>query len=203
LIGEPDRGIYFLNSINPFRIEGQKTAIFNLLDQMDWNPPDFIVLPGGNLGNSAAFGKAIQELSAFGLLPRVPRMVIVQARGSNSLVRTVRAGGDRLETVPDPQTMATAIRIGEPKSWKKAVKALRFTDGLAIDVEDEEIMAAKQVLGRDGIGSEPASATTLAGIRNLVAEGTIGPEARVVAFLTGHALKDTDAILRSVGRPDG
>jgi threonine synthase len=203
LIGEDDPGLYFLNSINPFRIEGQKTAIFNLLDQMDWNPPDFIVLPGGNLGNSAAFGKAIQELAAFGLLTRVPRMVIVQARGSNALVRTVRGGGNNLEVVPDPQTMATAIRIGEPKSWKKAVKALRFTNGLVLDVDDEEIMAAKVELGRDGIGSEPASATTLAGIRNLVADGTIGPQTRVVAFLTGHALKDTDAILRSVGRPDG
>jgi threonine synthase len=203
LIGEQDAGLYFLNSINPFRIEGQKTAIFNLLDQMDWNPPDFIVLPGGNLGNSAAFGKAIEELADFGLLPRVPRMVIVQARGSNALVRTVRSGGHNLEVVSDPQTMATAIRIGEPKSWKKALKAVRFTNGLVIDVDDDEIMAAKQVLGRDGIGSEPASATTLAGIRNLVAEGTIGPQARVVAFLTGHALKDTDAIMRSVGRPDG
>jgi len=203
LIGEEDPGLYFLNSINPFRIEGQKTAIFNLLDQMDWNAPDFIVLPGGNLGNSAAFGKAIQELADFGLLPRVPRMVIVQARGSNALVRTVHAGGKELQVVPDPQTMATAIRIGEPKSWKKALKAIDFTNGLVIDVDDDEIMAAKQVLGRDGIGSEPASATTLAGIRNLAAEGTIGPQARVVAFLTGHALKDTDAILRGLGRPDG
>jgi threonine synthase len=203
LTGEQDTSIYFLNSINPFRIEGQKTAIFHLLDLMDWDAPDFIVLPGGNLGNSAAFGKAIQELAAFGLLPKVPRMVIVQARGSNALVRTVRAGGGELEVVADPQTMATAIRIGEPKSWKKALKAVRFTDGLVIDVDDEEIMAAKAELGRDGIGSEPASATTLAGIRNLAASGVIDPRARVVAFLTGHALKDTDAILRSVGRPDG
>jgi threonine synthase len=203
LIGEDDKGLYFLNSINPFRIEGQKTAIFNLLDQMDWNAPDFIVLPGGNLGNSAAFGKAIQELAEFGLLPRVPRLVIVQARGSNALVRTVRGGGETLQVVPDPQTVATAIRIGEPKSWQKAVKALRFTNGLVLDVDDDEIMAAKVELGRDGIGSEPASATTLAGIRNLVASGAIGRDARVVAFLTGHALKDTDAILRSVGRPDG
>lgn len=202
LIGEQDTSIYFLNSINPFRIEGQKTAIFHLLDWMDWNAPDFIVLPGGNLGNSAAFGKAIRELADFGLLPRVPRMVIVQARGSNALVRTVRSGGNELEVVADPQTMATAIRIGEPKSWKKAVKAVRFTNGLVIDVDDDEIMAAKAELGRDGIGSEPASATTLAGIRNLAAEGVIGRDARVVAFLTGHALKDTDAILRALGRPD-
>jgi threonine synthase len=203
LMGEQDASIYFLNSINPFRIEGQKTAIFHLLDQMDWNAPDFIVVPGGNLGNSAAFSKALRELADFGLLPRVPRLVIVQARGSNALVRTVRAGGRELQVVPDPQTMATAIRIGEPKSWKKALKGVSFTNGLVIDVDDDEIMAAKAELGRDGIGSEPASATTLAGIRNLVAEGVIAPQNRVVAFLTGHALKDTDAILRSVGRPDG
>jgi threonine synthase len=203
LMAEPDPSIYFLNSINPFRIEGQKTAIFHLLDQMDWNAPDFIVVPGGNLGNSSAFGKAIQELAAFGLLPKVPRMVIVQARGSNALVRTVRAGGHELEVVADPQTMATAIRIGEPKSWKKALKAIRFTNGMVIDVDDDEIMAAKAELGRDGIGSEPASATTLAGIRNLVAGGAIAPQSRIVAFLTGHALKDTDAILRSVGAPNG
>ncbi|HUI54943.1 MAG TPA: threonine synthase [Bryobacteraceae bacterium] len=202
LMAEPDPGIYFLNSINPFRIEGQKTAIFELLDQMDWNPPDFIVLPGGNLGNSAAFGKAIEELAAAGLLPRVPRLVIVQAQGSNALVRTVRAGGAALEVVPNPQTLASAIRIGEPKSWKKAVRALRFTNGLVLDVTDDEIIAAKQVLGRDGIGSEPASATTLAGVRRLAAEGLIDRAATAVAFLTGHALKDTDAILNSVGRQD-
>jgi threonine synthase len=115
----------------------------------------------------------------------------------------VRAGGTELEVVADPQTMATAIRIGEPKSWKKALKAIRFTNGLVIDVDDDEIIAAKAELGRDGIGSEPASATTLAGIRNLVASGAIDPQARIVAFLTGHALKDTDAILRSVGKPNG
>ena len=203
LMAEQDPSIYFLNSINPFRIEGQKTAIFHLLDQLDWNAPDFIVVPGGNLGNSSAFGKALMELAEFGLLPKVPRMVIVQARGSNALVRTVRSGGQELEVVADPQTMATAIRIGEPKSWKKALKAIRFTNGLVIDVDDEEIIAAKAELGRDGIGSEPASATTLAGIRNLVAGGAIDPGARIVAFLTGHALKDTDAILRSVGKQHG
>ena len=203
LINEQDASLYFLNSINPFRIEGQKTAIFHLLDLMDWSAPDFIVLPGGNLGNSAAFGKAIRELADFGLLPRVPRLIIVQARGSNALVRTVKAGGSHLEVVADPQTMATAIRIGEPKSWKKALNAVRFTNGLVMDVDDDEIIAAKAELGRDGIGSEPASATTLAGIRKLAAEGVIARDARVVAFLTGHALKDTDAIMRSVGRPDG
>jgi len=202
LTAETDREIYFLNSINPFRIEGQKTAIFHLLDLLDWEPPDYIVLPGGNLGNSAAFGKAIEELAVAGLLSPVPRLVIVQARGSNALVRTVQAGGGALHIVEDPQTMATAIRIGQPKSWKKAIRALRFTHGITLDVDDDEIIAAKKILGRDGIGSEPASATTLAGIRRLAADGVIAPGARIVAFLTGHALKDTDAILKHAGPAD-
>jgi threonine synthase len=202
LMAESDKGIYFLNSINPFRIEGQKTAIFHLMDQLDWRAPDYIVLPGGNLGNSAAFGKAIEELAAAGLMTTIPRLVIVQARGSNALVRTVESGGAELQVVTDPQTMATAIRIGNPKSWKKALRALRFTGGIVMDVDDVEIMAAKQVLGRDGIGSEPASATTLAGIRHLIADGRMDPQARIVAFLTGHALKDTDSILNAVRRPD-
>ena len=161
------------------------------------------MLPGGNLGNSAAFGKAIEELAAIGLMNPIPRLVIVQARGSNALVRTVESGGSELQVVTDPQTMATAIRIGNPRSWKKALRALRFTGGIVMDVDDTDIMAAKQMLGRDGIGSEPASATTLAGIRHLIAEGRMDPEARVVAFLTGHALKDTDSILNAVGRGDG
>jgi threonine synthase len=203
LMAIADPGTYFLNSINPFRIEGQKTAIFALMDQLDWHPPDYIVLPGGNLGNSAAFGKAIEELAAAGLMSQVPRMVIVQARGSNALVRTVESGGKELQVVTNPQTMATAIRIGNPKSWKKALRAVRFTGGIVMDVDDNDIMAAKRELGRDGIGSEPASATTLAGIRHLIAEGRIDPEARIVAFLTGHALKDTDSILNAAGRADG
>ena len=197
LMADADTGIYFLNSINPFRIEGQKTAIFHLMDQLDWRAPDYIVLPGGNLGNSAAFGKAIEELAAIGLMTPIPRLVIVQARGSNALVRTVESGGSELQVVTDPQTMATAIRIGNPRSWKKAIRALRFTGGIVMDVDDTEIMAAKQELGRDGIGSEPASATTLVGIRRLIADGRMDPEARVVAFLTGHALKDTDSILNA------
>jgi threonine synthase len=203
LMAEADTGIYFLNSINPFRIEGQKTAIFHLMDQLDWRAPDYIVLPGGNLGNSAAFGKAIEELAAIGLMNPIPKLIIVQARGSNALVRTVESGGAELQVVTDPQTMATAIRIGNPKSWKKALRALRFTGGIVMDVDDTEIMAAKQMLGRDGIGSEPASATTLAAIRQLIADGRVAPGARIVAFLTGHALKDTDSILKAAGRSDG
>jgi threonine synthase len=193
---QPDSDVYLLNSVNPFRIEGQKTAIFELMEQLNWEPPDYLVLPGGNLGNSAAFGKALDEMLAAGLIPRLPRMIIVQARGSNALVRTIRQGGQKLQVVEKPQTIATAISIGAPRSWKKALRALAHTNGIAMDVTDDEIMEAKRIIGQDGIGCEPASATTLAGVRQLAREGRILPDSRVVAILTGHVLKDTESILR-------
>jgi threonine synthase len=202
MLSQTDSRIYFLNSINPFRIEGQKTVIFELMDQLDWRPPDFIVCPGGNLGNSSAFGKALQELKAHGLIDKVPRLVVVQAAGANPLYRTWQAQSDELQVVANPETVATAIRIGNPKSWKKALRVLRFTDGFVLDVTDEEIGEAKAMIGRDGIGCEPASATTLAGLRKLVGQGIVDPEARVVAILTGHVLKDTDFIIKWHGRQD-
>ena len=189
-------GEYFLNSINPFRIEGQKTAMFELMEQLEWRPPDYIICPGGNLGNSSAFGKALRELHGVGLIDRIPRLVIVQASGANALVRTVSNGGRNLEIVSDPKTCATAISIGSPRSWKKALNALEFTGGLVLDVSDQEILEAKAEIGRDGIGCEPASATTLAGLRRLRREGQIREEDHVVAILTGHVLKDPDIILK-------
>lgn len=196
LTSKKDSSEYFLNSINPFRIEGQKTAMFELMEQLDWNPPDYIVVPGGNLGNSSAFGKALKELHSAGLIERVPKLVIVQATGSNALVRTVAEGGARLAVVNDPKTCATAISIGSPRSWRKALAALKFTNGFVLDVSDEEILEAKSIIGRDGIGCEPASATTLAGIRRLRRNGEIGTDDHVVAILTGHVLKDPDIILK-------
>jgi len=196
LTSKRDSAEYFLNSINPFRIEGQKTAMFELMEQLAWDPPDCIVVPGGNLGNSSAFGKALKELHSAGLIDRVPRLIIVQAAGSNALVRTIAAGGKHLEVVSDPKTCATAISIGSPRSWRKALSALKFTNGLVLDVSDEEILEAKSLIGRDGIGCEPASATTLAGVRRLRQSGEIGPGDHVVAILTGHVLKDPDIILK-------
>ena len=196
LTSKRDSSEYFLNSINPFRIEGQKTAMFELMEQLDWNPPDCLVVPGGNLGNSSAFGKAFKELHAGGLINRVPRLIVVQAAGSNALVRTVAGGGKHLEIVSDPTTCATAISIGSPRSWRKALGALKFTKGIVLDVSDEEILEAKSIIGRDGIGCEPASATTLAGIRRLRQSGEIGRNDHVVAILTGHVLKDPDIILK-------
>jgi threonine synthase len=188
--------IYFLNSINPFRIEGQKTTIFELMEQCDWNPPDYIVCPGGNLGNSSAFGKALMELKQHGLIEKVPRLIVVQARGANPFYRLWKDGLKELEPVKQPETVATAIRIGSPRSWKKALRAVNFTGGMVLDVTDEELGEAKAIIGRDGIGCEPASATTLAGIRKLVAQKAIDPDAHIVALLTGHVLKDTEYIIK-------
>ena len=196
MMEKKDSGEYFLNSINPFRIEGQKTVMFELMEQLDWSPPDYVVVPGGNLGNSSAFGKALKELHAAGLIQKVPRLVIVQAAGANALVKTVAAGGKRLEVVSNPATCATAISIGSPRSWRKALNALRMTEGTVLDVSDEEILEAKSVIGRDGIGCEPASATTLAGVKRLRASGKIQEGDHVVAILTGHVLKDPDIILK-------
>ncbi len=187
--------IYLLNSINPFRIEGQKTAMFHLCEQFGWDPPDYVLVPGGNLGNSSAFGKAFMELKEFGLIDRVPKMIVVQAAGANPFAELWRTGDKELTPVEHPETVATAIRIGNPRSWKKALRGVKFTHGFVLDVTDDEIAEAKAVIGADGIGCEPASATALAALHKLAASKTIDREARVVAILTGHVLKDTAFIL--------
>jgi len=196
LLASVNPDLYFLNSINPFRLEGQKTAMFELLEQLAWKIPDYLIVPGGNLGNSSAFGKAFEELMKFGLVEKVPKMIVVQAEGANPFARMWRDGTRQLVPVDKPETVATAIRIGNPRSWKKSLRGVEFTGGFVMDVTDEEIGEAKAMIGRDGIGCEPASATTLAGLRKLRAEGTIDPDAVVVAVLTGHVLKDTDYIIK-------
>lgn len=194
LLASKDPELYFLNSINPFRVEGQKTAMFELLERFDWRVPDYLVVPGGNLGNSSAFGKALEELKRFGFIERVPQIVIVQAAGANPLARMWEAGAKEITPVAKPETVATAIRIGNPRSWRKALHAVELSGGFVMDVTDEEIGEAKAMIGRDGIGCEPASATTLAGIRKLRAAGKLDRDVWIVAVLTGHALKDTDYI---------
>jgi threonine synthase len=197
LLRTANRDLYFLNSINPFRIEGQKTAMFELLEQFGWEVPDYLVVPGGNLGNSSAFGKAFEELKSYGFIEKVPHMIIVQAEGANPFARLWSSDSKVLHATEHPETVATAIRIGNPRSWKKALRAVKFTGGMVIDVTDEEIGEAKGMIGRDGIGCEPASATTLAGLRKLTTAGKIDRDAVVAAVLTGHALKDTDYIIKS------
>jgi threonine synthase len=192
-------GIYLLNSINPFRIEGQKTIMTEMLDQRDWRVPDWVVLPGGNLGNTSAFGKALREMKELGLIERLPRLAVIQAEGAAPFYELLRPHKSsqhtpRLRAVEHPETLATAIKIGDPVSWPKALHEVTTSDGVVESVSEQDIADAKAVIGRCGIGCEPASAATLAGIRKLRAAGTIGPDADVVAVLTGHVLKDPDYI---------
>ena len=188
-------GVYLVNSVNPFRIEGQKTIVFELLQQLGWSAPDWIALPAGNLGNTAAFGKALREAHEFGLIDRLPRLLAVQAAGAAPFARGFSEGfADRVRV--RAETAATAIRIGDPASWDRGVEAIRSTNGEVVAVSDEEIFAAKRVVDEAGIGCEPASAASVAGVRALVARGVIGPREQVVAVLTGHLLKDPDAVLK-------
>ena len=187
-------GIYLLNSLNPFRIEGQKTIIFETIQQLGWKAPDWIVFPAGNLGNTSAFGKALKELADLGLIERMPRLAAVQAKGADPFYRSFREGFRRREKV-EARTVATAIRIGDPVSFPRAVRALRWTDGIVAEVTDQEIMDTKAQVDAAGIGCEPASAAAVAGARKLVQEGTIKPGERVVAILTGHLLKDPQATI--------
>jgi threonine synthase len=199
-------GIYLLNSINPFRIEGQKTIIFEMLDQREWNPPDWIVLPGGNLGNTSAFGKALRELCQFGFIRKLPRLAVIQAEGAAPFYEFMKTKGE-FRSVAEPRTLATAIRIGDPVSWPKARHEVTVTNGTVEKVSEQEIADAKAVIGQCGIGCEPASAATLAGIRKLTEAGTIRADEDVVAVLTGNVLKDPDYIYRyhtgELQAPDG
>src|SRR5579875_1620407 len=188
--------LYLVNSINPFRIEGQKTIVAEMMEQRAWRPPDYIVVPGGNLGNASAIGKGLQELLELGFIEKIPRVVVVQAAGANPFHRMMSAGLPDLVPVEDPNTQATAIRIGRPANWKKARRVLEWTGGLCESVTDEEIFEAKRVLAEDGVGCEPASAATIAGVRKLCRAGKIERHADVVAVLTGNQLKDTDYIMR-------
>jgi threonine synthase len=183
--------VYQLNSINPFRLEGQKTIALELLEQLEWTPPDHIIVPGGNLGNSSAIGKALVEMRELELISRLPKLSVIQAAGANALARTMRAGGKQLISV-QPETHATAIRIGNPASWKKAVHVLEATGGVCEEVSEIEIAQAKAEIGAEGIGCEPASAVTFAGLKKLRQRNFVKPDQTVVLLLTGHALKDPD-----------
>jgi len=190
-------GIYLLNSINPFRIEGQKSIVIEMMDQRDWKVPDWIVLPGGNLGNTSAFGKGLREMLALGLIDRLPRLAVVQAEGSSPFYDYIRQDDKAVfPTVKKPETLATAIKIGDPVSYSKALFEVETSAGVVERASEQEIADAKAVIGACGIGSEPASAATLAGIKKLVAAGTISRDADVVAVLTGNVLKDPDYIYK-------
>jgi len=184
-------GLYLVNSLNPFRLEGQKTIVFEILEQRDWRVPDYLVVPGGNLGNVSAVGKGLQELKQLGFIDKLPRLIVVQAEGANPFYTMLTSGAAEITPV-QPRTEASAIRIGNPVNWKKALRAIRLTDGLCESVSDEQIFEAKAALAKDGVGCEPASAASVAGIQKLVRSGKIEEGADVVAVLTGHQLKDPE-----------
>jgi threonine synthase len=188
-------GVYLLNSVNPWRIEGQKTIIFEMLAQLGWRAPDWIAFPAGNLGNTAAFGKAVREARALGLIKSVPRLLAVQAAGAAPFAMSYR-DGFRVRHVVKADTVATAIKIGDPASYQRGVTAVQETNGVVASVSDAEILEAKAVIDASGAGCEPASAASVAGVRQLRRSGVIGEKERVVAVLTGHVLKDPDILVR-------
>jgi threonine synthase len=184
-------GLYLLNSLNPFRLEGQKTICFEALQQLGGEVPDWFVLPGGNLGNNSALSKALRELYELGLIRKIPRIAVVQARGANPLYRMWKnkASFEPLKTV---DTVASAIKIGNPVNWKKSLAGLDWCNGVVEEVSDQEILDAKAHVDKSGIGAEAASCATVAGLKKLVEAGVIGRDELVVGILTGHLLKDTD-----------
>jgi threonine synthase len=178
-----------VNSVNPLRIEGQKTIAFVLLEASNWSAPDWVIMPGGNLGNSSAVGKGFREARSLGFTDRLPRLAVVQAEGAAPFVRAFQTGKDLVPL--HAETTATAIKIGAPASWRKSLAEVRASNGTVIAVSDAEIADARAIIGLDGIGCEPASAASLAGLRALIEGGTVGRDDDVVLLLTGHMLKDT------------
>jgi len=188
-------GFYILNSINPWRIEGQKSIIFEMLQQRKWNPPDWIIVPAGNLGNTSAFGKALRELKALGLMDKMPRIASIQAEGANPFYNLWNSEEKKLEPMK-PDTIATAIKIGNPVSWEKALRSIRETNGIVEQVSDNEIMDAKAVIDASGVGCEPASAATVAGAKKLREKGIIAGDEEAVCVLTGNLMKDSDTTVK-------
>ena len=203
-------GLYLMNSVNPFRLEGQKSIMYRILESLNWESPDWIIVPGGNLGNCSAFGKAFAELKSLRLIKHIPRLAVINATGANTLYELVTGGlkwnrgrvnqtaiteyYQRLEREGiHAHTVASAIEIGHPVNLKKALRALHTMKGVVAQVTDEEILEAKAMIGRFGFGCEPASAATIAGLQQLLARQVISRHERVVCVLTGHGLKDPDA----------
>ncbi len=210
----PQMGIYLMNSVNPFRLEGQKSIMLRILEARDWQPPDWIIVPGGNLGNSSAFGKAYMELKELGLIKKVPRLAIINATGANTLNelysrQNLRWNGGKYDrTVPQklfaamdesnyhPHTIASAIEISRPVNLPKALRALEYMNGVVREVSDDEILEHRAMVARWGFGCEPASAASIAGLRKLLDEQVISPDEDVVCILTGHELKDPNATVK-------
>jgi threonine synthase len=185
---------YPLNSINPFRLEGQKTIIWETLQQLGWKVPDWFVFPGGNLGNTSAFGKALHEAHELGLIEKMPRLAVIQAEGASPFYKAFKDGFKKLHP-QKAHTIATAIKIGNPANYTKAIRSLRWTNGIVECVTDEEILEAKARVDAAGIGAEPASCASVAGLKKLIDNGTVKPKETVVGVLTGNILKDPQVIV--------
>jgi threonine synthase len=187
--------VYLLNSVNPYRLEGQKTAALEIAEEFDWKVPDHLIVPGGNLANSSALGKGFLEMMHLGLTSKVPKISVVQAEGANPLyLYLLHQDGRDIQPV-QADTRATAIRIGNPASWRKAARVIEQTGGYCEQVSEAEIALAKAEIGQEGIGCEPASAVTLAGLKKLVRQGKVRRDESVVLLLTGHTLKDSEYVI--------
>jgi len=201
-LSEKHRTIYLLNSINPFRIEGQKSLGFEICDQLNQKAPDRIVVPVGNAGNISAIWKGFSEFHALGVVKELPKMTGIQAAGSAPIANAIKSGSDTIVPVASPETVATAIRIGAPVSWKKAMTAIRESDGTAETATDEEILSAQKMLARvEGLFVEPASASSIAGLIKLVENGVIDRDECIVCVTTGHGLKDPDTAVKMSEKP--
>ena len=201
-LSEKYREIYLLNSINPFRIEGQKSLGFEICDQLNQKMPDRIVVPVGNAGNISAIWKGLKEFYRLGFLNELPKMTGIQAEGSAPIVHAIKNGSDKVIPVTSPETVATAIRIGAPVSWKKALRAIRESKGTAEMVTDEEILNAQKLLAQtEGLFVEPASASSIAGLKKLIEQGEVDRDEHVVCVTTGHGLKDPDTAVKICKKP--
>ena len=197
-----ERKLYLLNSINPYRPEGQKSVLFEIMDQLNYEVPDRIILPVGNAANIWAVYKAITELKEVGWIDKVPMLTGIQAAGSAPVAKAFAAKSKTFEAEPNPETVATAIRIGNPVSGRKALHAIYSTGGYSTTVTDEEIIKAQQLLGRrEGVCVEPASAASVAGLKKLRDQGVIDRDERVVCICTGNGLKDPDTIINNCAPP--
>ena len=197
-----ENGIYLLNSINPFRLEGQKTIGFEIVDFFGWEVPDRIVLPVGNAGNITAIFKGLNEMKNLGIIDRIPKMTGIQAEGSAPIVKAIKSGAKEITAEEHPETVATAIRIGDPVNAVKALNAIRKSGGTAETVTDEEILNAQKMLAvKEGIGVEPASAASVAGLIKLRNMGVIEDDERVVCVVTGHLLKDPETVIKNCDKP--
>lgn len=195
-------GIYLLNSINPYRLEGQKTIGFEIVDYFGWEVPDRIILPVGNAGNITAIYKGLNEMKRLGIIDRIPKMTAIQAEGSAPIVKAIKAGAKDIVPEAHPETVATAIRIGDPVNAVKALNAIRSSGGAAETVTDDEILAAQKLLAvKEGIGVEPASAASVAGLIKLRNMGIVGKDERVVCVTTGHLLKDPETVIKMCDKP--